>query len=127
MTRGSSPEELFENHIQVEDELVDEMLQDPPAEDDGATGSAANLIPDPEPEKTPESGRPENENNDEPREGDVEPIEINTPARGQEEQETRGGREISGEVNTPPPQTTQAARPPNSAEESRPLDGSTTT
>ena len=67
------------------------MLQDPPAEDDGVTGSAANLIPEPEPEKTPGPRRPENEDNDEPEEGDVEPVEINTPARGQEEQETREG------------------------------------
>ena len=51
---GSSPEELFSNHFQVEsieDELLDEMLQDPPAEDDMITGSAANLIPEPESEK----------------------------------------------------------------------------
>ena len=27
------------------------MLRDSPAEDDGVTGSAANLIPEPEPEK----------------------------------------------------------------------------
>ena len=79
------------------------MLQDSPAEDDGVTGSAANLIPEPEPEKTPEPRRPENEDNNEPGEGDVEPIEINTPAREQEEQETRGGREIPEEINTPSP------------------------
>ena len=79
------------------------MLQDSPAEDDGVTGSAANLIPEPEPEKTPEPRRPENEDINEPVEGDVEPIEINTPAREQEEQETRGGREIPEEINTPSP------------------------
>ena len=66
---GSSPEELFENHFQVEDELLDEMLHDSPAEDDGVTGAAANQIPEPETERTPESGRPEDENNDEPGEG----------------------------------------------------------
>ena len=53
-----------------------------------------NLIPEPETEKTPESGRPEDENNDEPGEGDIEPIEINTPSREQEEQVTR--RDIRG-------------------------------
>ena len=90
-SKGSSPEELFDNQFQVENELFDKMLQDSPAEDDGVTGSAANLIPEPEPEKTPGSRRPENKDNDEPEEGDVEPIEINTPAREQEEQETRRG------------------------------------
>ena len=100
---GSSPKELFDNHFQVESELLDELLQDSPAEDDRVTGSAANLFPEPEPEKTPESRRPENENNDEPGEGDVEPLEINTPAREQEELETRGGREISEEINIPSP------------------------
>ena len=101
-SNGNSPEELFDNHFQVEDELLDEMLQDSPAEDDRVTGSAANLIPEPEPEKTPESRRPENEDNNEPGEGDVEP-EINTPAREQEEQETRGEREIPEEIKTPYP------------------------
>ena len=54
---GSSPEELFDNHFQVEnieDELLNETLQDSPTEDDVVTGSAANPIPEPEPEKTPE-------------------------------------------------------------------------
>ena len=35
---GSSPEELFDNHFQVESELLDELLQDSPAEDDRVTG-----------------------------------------------------------------------------------------
>ena len=74
----------------------------------------------------PESGRPEDENNDEPGEGDIEPMVINTPAREQEEQGTRREREISGEINTPSPQTAQATRPADNIEESRPLDGSTT-
>ena len=85
LSNGSSPEESFNEHFQVEDELLDEMLRDSPAEDDGVTGLAANLAPEPEPEKTPEPRRPENEDNNEPREGDVEPTEINTPAREQEE------------------------------------------
>ena len=100
-SNGSSPEELLENHFQVEDELLDEMLQDSPAEDDGVTGSAANLIPEPEPEKTPEPRRSQNEDNDEPEEGDVEPTEINTPTRRQEEQQTRKGEEIPERINTP--------------------------
>jgi len=94
---GSSPEELFDEL------LLDELLQDSPAEDDRVTGLAANLFPEQEPDKTPESGRPENENNDEPGEEDVDPLEINTPAREQEELETRGGREISEEINIPSP------------------------
>ena len=47
------------------------MLPDSPAEDDGVTGLAANLIPEPEPEKTPEPRGLENEDNGEPEEGDV--------------------------------------------------------
>ena len=126
-SRGSSPEELFENHFQVEDELLDEMLHDSPAEDDGVTGAAANQIPEPETERTPESGRPEDENNNEPEEGDIEPVEINTPAREQEEQGTRREREMSKEINTPSPRTAQATRPADNVEESGLLDGSTTT
>ena len=55
-SRESSPKEIFEDHFQVEnmeDELLYEMLQDSPAEDDVVTGLAANLIPGPEPEKNP--------------------------------------------------------------------------
>jgi len=100
------------------------MLQDQSAGDYLITGSAANLIPEPEPEKTPGPRRPGNENNEEPGEGEVEPMEINTPTR---EQETREEREISGEINTPSPHTAQAARPADNAEELRPLDGSTPT
>ena len=37
----------------MEDELLNEMLQDSPAEDDVVTGLAANLILGPEPEKNP--------------------------------------------------------------------------
>ena len=103
------------------------MLQDSPSEDDVVTGSAANLITESEPETTPEPGRPEDENYDEPGEGDIETMEINTLARGKEGQETRGEREISREINTPSPRTVRATRPADNAEESRPLDGSTTT
>ena len=55
-SRESSPKEIFEDHFQVEnmeDELLNEMLQDSPAEDDVVTGLAANLILGPEPEKNP--------------------------------------------------------------------------
>ena len=44
------------------------------------TGSAADLIPESEPEKTPEPGRSEDENQDEPGEGDIETMEIIKPA-----------------------------------------------
>jgi hypothetical protein len=57
------------------------MLRDSPAKDDEVTGAAANLIPEPEPEKTLEPRRSENEDNDEPEEGDDEHTEINTPTR----------------------------------------------
>ena len=122
---GSNPEQLFQDHFQVEDELVDEMLREPPAEDEEVTGSAANLIPEPEPEKTPEPREPEvdditgsatnlipepePEKTPEPREleteVDVEPEgrEINTPTRRQEEQETRREEEIPEKMNFPPP------------------------
>ena len=64
-SRGSSPEEIFDSHFQVgsmEDELLNEMLQDSPAENDLVMGSAANLIPEPE--------GPEDEGHDEPEEGE---------------------------------------------------------
>ena len=92
------------------------MLRESPAEDDEVTGSAANLIPEPEPEKTPE-----------PEERDVEPAEINTPTRRQEEQETREGEEIPERINTPLHQIAEAANSTANDEEPRPLDGSTTT
>ena len=50
------------------------------AEDDMVTGSAADLIPESEPEKIPEPGRSEDENQDEPGEGDIETMEIIKPA-----------------------------------------------
>jgi len=54
------------------------MLRESPADDEEVTGSAANLIPEPEPEKTPEPRRSETEVNDEPEGRDDEPAEINT-------------------------------------------------
>ena len=101
-TRSSSsnPEELFDEHFQIGDEMLDEMLRDSPAEDDGITGSAANLTPEPEPEKTPE-----------PRENVMEPTEINIPAREQEERLISVGREIPREINTPHPKLTKQQSP----------------
>jgi len=103
------------------------MLRDSPAEDDEISGSAANLIPEPEPEKTPEPRKPENEDNNEPEEGDDEPAEINTPTRRLEEQKTREGEEITERINTPLSQIDEAANPTANDEEPRLLDGSTTT
>ena len=51
-------------------------------------------------------------------------MEINTPARGQEGQETREEREM---YKYPPHRTTQATRPVDNVEESRRLYGSSTT
>ena len=48
---NSNPEQLFQNHFQLEDEFIDEMLRESPDEGEEVTGSAANLIPEPEPEK----------------------------------------------------------------------------
>ena len=113
--------------------MLDEMLQDSPAEDDLVTGSAANLIPEPEPEKTPEPEGPEDEGQDEPEEEEwaIENQEINTPTRRQETQETRAEREITEKINTPPAEDTQVARAAENVEELRlepwPLDGSTAT
>jgi len=112
---GSSPKELFDNHFQVEnmeDKLLNKMLQDSPAEDDVVTGSAANLSPEPEPEKTPEPERPEDEGQDEPveREGDIEDQEINTPTRRQGIQETGEERGMTGEINTPSPEKNSSSK-----------------
>ena len=90
----------------MEDELLNETLQDSPAEDEVVTGSVANLTPEPEPEKTTESERPEDEGQDEPEEGegDIEDQEINTPTRRQGIQETGEERGMTGEINTPSPE-----------------------
>jgi len=106
-SHGCSPEEIFKDHFQVEnmeDELLNEMLQDSPTEDDVVTGLAANLIPEPEPEKTAEPERPEDEGHDEPEEGEggIDDQEINTPTRRQEVQETRREGEKMGIMKTPP-------------------------
>ena len=105
-TRSSSsnPQELFEEHFQMTDGILDEMLRDSPTEDDEITGSAANLTPEPEPEKTPE-----------PMENVMKPTVISE------------GREIPTEINTPPPHIDQTARSKDDEEGVRLLDGSTTT
>jgi len=41
----SNPQEQFEEHFQVEDEAIDEIIRDPPVEQDELMGSAANLTP----------------------------------------------------------------------------------
>ena len=99
---NSNPEQLFQNHFQVEDELIDEMLRESPDEGEEVTGSAANLIPELEPEKTTEPEESVTEINVEPgRRGD-DPAGINTPTRRQEEQETKRGEEIPEVINSPP-------------------------
>ena len=45
-SNSSNLEQLFQNHFQVEDELLDEMLWESPADDEEVTGLAANLIPE---------------------------------------------------------------------------------
>jgi len=70
--------------------------------DDGEiTGSAANLIPEPEPARTPEPRRPEAEVSNEPVGRDDEPTGINTPTGVQGELETRDREEVAEEINTP--------------------------
>jgi len=74
----SNPQELFKEHFQMNDGVLDEMLRDSPSEDDEITGSAANIAPEPEPEKTPEPTK----NVIKPTvigEGNEIPMEINTP------------------------------------------------
>ena len=98
---NSNPEQLFQNHFQLEDEFIDEMLRESPDEGEEVTGSAANLIPEPEPEKTTEPEESVTEMDVEPgRRGD-DPAGINTPARRQEEQETRREEEIPEVINSP--------------------------
>ena len=76
------------------------MLRESPDEGEEVTGSAANLIP--EPEKTTEPEESVTEMDVEPgRRGD-DPAGINTPAGGQEEQETRREEEIPEVINSPP-------------------------
>ena len=100
-SNSSKTEQLFQNHFQAEDEPRDEMLQEALTDDEEATRFAANLIPEPEPVKTLEPRRSETETSSEPEMRDDEPTGINTPTRGQGEQETRDGEEIAEGINTP--------------------------
>ena len=86
-SNSSNPEQLFQNHFQEEEEPRDEVLQETPAEDEEVTGSAANLIPEPEPVKTPEPERSVAGDSSEPRGRDIDPAGINTPTGEQEEKE----------------------------------------
>ena len=124
---NSSPEQLFQDHFQAREEPRDETTQEALTDDGEITGSAANLIPEPEPAKTPEPRRPETEVSNEPVRRDDEPTGINTPTGVQEELETRDREEVAKEINTPRRQTDEASRPTIYEEEPRPLDGSTTT
>ena len=123
---SSNPEQLFQNHFQVKDEFLDEMLRESPDEGEEVTGSAANLIPEPEPVKTPEPRRPETEVNSEAAGRDDDPTEIKTPAKEQEEWRT-SGRETPEKINFPPKQNVEATE--FAAEEvvPRSSDGSSTT
>ena len=100
---SSSPEQLFQNHFQAQDKPRDEMVQEALTDDGEITGSAANLIPEPEPVKTPEPRRPETEVSGEAAGRDDDLTEINPPTREQEERRTRSGGEIPGKINSPPP------------------------
>ena len=101
-SNSSSPEQLFQNHFQAQDEPQNEMAQEARTDDGELTGSAADLIPDPEPVKTPEPRRPESEISNERVRRDDDPTVINTPAREQEERRTRSGRETPERINSPP-------------------------
>ena len=124
---NSNPEQLFQDHFQAQEEPRDETTQETLTDDGEITGSAANLLPEPEPAKTPEPRSPETETSNEPARRDDEPIGIYTPTGVQEEPESRDREEIAEETNTPHHQTNAAACPTTYEEETRPLDGSTTT
>ena len=100
-SNSSSPEQLFLNHFQAQDEPRDVMIQEALTDDEEVTGSAANLIPEPEPVKTPEPRKPETEVSSKPVGRDDEPTGINTPTGVQRELETRNGEEVAEGINTP--------------------------
>ena len=124
---SSSPEQLFQDHFQAREEPWDETTQEALTDDGEITGSAANLIPEPEPAKTPEPRRPETEVSNEPVRRDDEPTGINTPTGVQGELETRDREEVAEEINTPHRQVDEASESTTYEKEPRPLDGSTTT
>ena len=101
---SSSPEQLFQNHFQAQDqdEPQDETIQEALREDREITGSAASLLPEPEPVKTPEPRRPRTEVSDKTVRRDDDPTVMNTPTREQESQRTSSGGEIPAGINSPP-------------------------
>ena len=103
------------------------MIQEALTDDEEVTGSAANLIPEPEPVKTPEPRKPETEVSSKPVGRDDEPTGINTPTGVQRELETRNGEEVAEGINTPRCQVDEAANSTTYEEEPRLLDGSATT
>ena len=115
------------NHFQAQDEPRDVMIQEALTDDEEVTGSAANLIPEPEPVKTPEPRKPETEVSSKPVGRDDEPTGINTPTGVQRELETRNGEEVAEGINTPRRQVDEAANSTTYEEEPRLLDGSATT
>ena len=121
---SSNPEQLFQDHFQVEDGFLDEMLRESPDEGEEVAGSAANLLPEPEPEKTTEPEESVTEMDVEPRRRGDDPAEINTPVLVQEEQETWRGEEMPVVINSPPQQITDSTYPSANEEELGLLDGS---
>ncbi len=95
---NSNPEQLFQDHFQAQEEPRDETTQETLTDDGEITGSAANLLPEPEPARTPEPRRPETEASNEPVRRDDEPTGINTPTGVQEEPEIRDREEIAEEI-----------------------------
>jgi hypothetical protein len=92
------------------------MAQEARTDVEGLT-SAADLVPDSEPVKTPEPREPEPEISNERMRRDDDLAEINTPAEEQNEQRTRSGGEIPRRINSPPKQNVETAE----------SDGSSTT
>ncbi len=91
---------MFQDHFQAREEPRDETTQETLTDDGEITGSAANLLPEPEPARTPEPRRPETEASNEPVRRDDEPTGINTPTGVQGELETRDEEEVAEEINT---------------------------
>ena len=99
---SSNPEQLFQEHFQVEDRFLDEMLRNSPDEEEELAGSAASLLPEPEPVKTTEPEESESGMNVESRRRGDDPAGINTPVLVREEQEAWSGEEMPVVINSPP-------------------------
>ena len=100
------------------------MLRNSPDEEEELAGSAASLLPEPEPEKTTEPEESRTEMNVEPRRGGDDPAVINTPVSVQGEQEVWRGEEMPVVINSPPQQITDSTYPSANEEELGLLDGS---